>query len=288
MRDEPLTHLRLFGKTPGDFSAQVEQTLLRLPEIKRRRASLRGVPVAACLLLMIAGAALAAVGSGGLSWFYKNVFHTPTLPNNVEQSIQSAIPQKGEHPLLNLGVASAVWLPREYDLNYPEEMTLEVLVLAALKDSQSYELHPSDKLDRDGLREERREDYLETKEGVGPVQDMMDDPGKELLFYSLPDYMTLTPEGDPMTRLKVSFYYQTFDESGNVASFFSFHVDDGLLQRLAALADAQGTVSMVYTDYSWLYSSQGTEKDHPQQGTVIFSLSLPEGKTVSSINERRE
>lgn len=277
MRDERLKHRRLFGEAPQGFTLRMERTLSGLPEKRRPRRSGRAILLAACLTLLLSGAALAAVQSGGLKWFYEKVFHAPPMLKDAMEDIQDGLPQRAEHPLLDLWVESAVWLPKDYDLNYPEDVTLEILTLAFPKDPGRYELHPMDKLDPDGLRDEREEDYLETEKGFGPVEEMMADPRKELLLYcSSPESMTLAPEKDPSVRLCVSFYYQTMDEAGKVASYFSFHVPDAQLARLKGLADANGAVTMVYTDFSWLYNKEGNKANGTRQGTVVFTMRLPE------------
>ena len=275
MRDEHLTHQRLFGQTPKDFSLRIERTLNRLKGDRPMKKRIGGALIIAAMLLLLCAAAVAAVQGSGLEWFYAHVFRAPTMPDNVDQTIQNEICQTvvEEHPLLHLRVESAVWLPKEYDLNYPSERTLEVLFFAAPKDSSEYEVHPWMELNRAGAY---GEDTLCTQKGSGPVREVMTNPGKTLLLFSPDSDALLTMAGSQGIKLPISFCYHTYDDAGNILGYFSFHISDDLIDTLKTYADKGGVVSLLYTDRSWLWNKQGDQEGLTHKGTVSFQIKLPD------------
>jgi hypothetical protein len=260
---EPLFDRRkLFGETPMEFTMQVERTLDGLKEERPVRKGIGGILVTAALLLMLCAAALAAT-QGGLNWFYKSIFHMPTLPKNVGELIQNDIPQTAEHPLLNLAVQSAVWLPTGYDPNYPEGRSLEILVSAAPKEPSAYEIHPWDAWEEAGK--------------PSPDFEWMDDPKKQLLLFGsgTGEYF-LAPKDMPRLQLPLSFSHVTRDEQGDVLCYYSFHIGASYMNLIRGLADPQGRVSLIYMDYSLLWNREDKTKNTSQKGTVTFTVSLPE------------
>ena len=275
MKDERLSHQHVFGETPEIFTARVTRTLTDVKEDKSMKKGFSGALIAAVVLMLLCAAALAAVNGVGLDWFYKNIFHTPTLPENVDQIMQSDIPQETieENPFLNLKVESAVWLPKEYDMNYPNERTLEVLFSATPKDPTQYEVHPWQNLNGDG---DNGADVLQTKKGHGPIHDMMTDFNKKLLLFGTYREDLLTMPNTLGVEFSTSFFHHSYDDAGNALCYFSFHMSDSMIDRLKTYADDNNMVSLLYTDYSWLWNEQGDTVGHTQKGTVSFQIKLPE------------
>lgn len=276
MNERSLTHRQLFGETPGEFTLRVNGTLKELKEEKPMKKSIGGIILAAALLLALCAAALAAA-TGGLDWFYKDLFYTRPLPENVSELIQNDPPQTCEDRLLNMTVQSAVWLPKDYDGNNPGQRSLEILVSAVPKDPGAYEAHVLENLNVDEARSGRQEDYLQTQKGFGPIPQVMDDAAKNLLLVDdLWDDRTLTLTDAPNAYIPISFYHQFDGEDQNVVSYISFHVGDSLLKQIKACADTQGNVSFTYTGYSWVWSATGKARIEEQKGTVAFTIKLPE------------
>jgi len=275
MKDKYLTHQRLFGQTPQDISLRIEHTLNILKEDKPMKKGISGVLIIAIVLLLLCAAAVAAVQGGGLDWFYKHIWHIPTLPDDAYEDIQNDLPQNANHPLLNLIVESAVWLPKEYDMNYPEERTLEILVSATPKDPSKYEVHPWQNLNGDGYRDDRKVDYLETKKGVSPIGEAMTDPKKALLLYGSQREDLLGMPHSLGVEFPISFYWDTYDDAGNILRYISFHISDSLVDRMSKYANRNSLISLLYADYSWLWNAQGDTAGHTQYGTVSFQIMLP-------------
>ena len=275
MRDEHLTHQDLFGETPENFTLSVEHTLNGLTEERSMKKGISGILIIALVLLLLCAAAFAAVQGGGLDWFYKHIFHIPTLPKDVDQQIQNDIHQTvtEDHPLLNLKVESAVWLPKDYDMNYPDERTLEILFSASPKDPDRYEVHPWQDLNGDG---DHGEDTLGTGKGTGPIREMMTDPLKSLLLFGTYREDLLTMPGAMGVAFSWSFCHHTYDDAGSMLCYFSFHMSDSMIEHMRKYADKDGMVSLLYTDYSWLWNEQGDTYGHTQKGSVSFQIKLPE------------
>jgi hypothetical protein len=277
MKDEHLTHQRLFGKTPQNFSLRVEQTLHGLKEEKTMKKGISGVLVTALVLLVLCAAAFAAVQGIGLDWFYKNVYSNRPLPSNVDKAIQNDIAQTSVHPLLDMKVESAVWLPKGYDANSPEDRVLEILVSIKPKDPTLYEVHPWDSMNADGYRDERKEDYIQTPKGMGPVEEMMTDPKKTLLLFGGQTDHPFTVYNSPGFMLFPSVWYSSHDPEGNVLFYYSCPINDTLLDCMRArYANAENMITLNYSDSSWLWNAKGYTKGNTQEGSITFQIKLPE------------
>ncbi len=86
---------RVFGPTPEVVARRLSYTLNHLEEEPPMKKG--SIPVLVLvLLLVLAGVAYAAV-TGGLKTYYDNRFdYGGRLPQDVEQRIQTDIPQSGE------------------------------------------------------------------------------------------------------------------------------------------------------------------------------------------------
>lgn len=273
MRDENLTHRSLFGQTPQDFYLRMERTLIGLKEEKTMKKGISGALVAVLVLLVLCAAAFAAVQSIGLDWYYKNIYSNRPLPSNVDQAIQNDITQTSEHPLLDMKVESAVWLPKGYDANSPEDRLLEVLISVKPKDPALYEVHPWFSMNADGLRDERKEDYIQTPKGMGPVQEMMIDPNKKLLLYGGLNDLPFTVNNMPIPH---SVYDYSHDPEGNVLCYFSCILNDAFFARMKTHANTGNMITIDYKDSSWLYNAKGDTKGKTQEGSITFQVKLPE------------
>lgn len=274
MKDEHMTHQCLFGQTPQDFSMKMVQTLNGLKEEKTMKKGISGALVAVLVLLILCAAAFAAVQSIGLDWYYKNIYSNRSLPSNVDQTIQNDIAQTSIHPLFNMKVESAVWLPKGYDANSPEDRLLEILISVKPKDPSLYEVHPWDSMNADGERDERKEDYILTPKGMGPIQEMMIDPGKTLLLYGGKNDLPFTVDNTP---IPLSVYDYSHDPEGNVLCYFSCIMNDVLIDRMnARYANDGNMITIDYKDSSWLWNAKGDTKGNTQDGGITFQIGLPE------------
>jgi hypothetical protein len=252
---------------------RLECTLAGLKEKKKMKKGASGVLVAALVLLVLCAAAFAAVQGIGLHWYYRNIYSNRSLPSNVDQAIQNDIAQASEHPLLDMKVESAVWLPKGYDAKSPEDRILEILISVRPKDPALYEVHPWDSMNADGGRDERGEDYIQTPKGVGPVQEMMIDPNKTLLLYGGLNDPPFTVNNMPIP-LSVDDY--SHDPEGNVLCYFICVLNDTYFDRIKSHADAGNMITIDYKDSSWLYNAQGDTNGKTQEGSITFRVKLPE------------
>lgn len=273
MKDKYLTHQRLFGQTPQDFSLRMVQTMNGLKEERTMKKGISGVLVIALMMLVLCAAAFAAVQGIGLDWFYKNAYSNRSLPSNIDKIIQNELAQTSEHPLLDMRAESAVWLPKGYDANSPEDRILEILVSVRPKDPALYEVHPWFSMNDDGLREDRKEDFIQTPKGMGPVQEMMMDPKKTLLLYGGLNDTPFTVNNMP---IPLSVYYYSHDPEGNVLCYFSCILNDTYFDRIKTHADAGNMITIDYKDSSWLYNAQGDTNGKTQEGNITFQIKLPE------------
>ena len=178
-----------FGPTPAAFSDRMNRTLLTLKEEEPMKKSIgRMLLLTALLALLLCGAAYAAV-TQGQAWYYQNRFtayqeYEPEKLDAIMRNLTTDIAQQdeGETPV-SITVQDVSWAP--------ERQVMTVSVCAVPKDASRFELHPQLNLDTDGAyssepvedEEARAEHYLWTKNGFGPVRDMMTDRKKTLLLF---------------------------------------------------------------------------------------------------------
>ena len=189
MRPEDLD--RALGPTPQSFSDKMNQTLLHLEEEKQvKRIALRTVLIFALLAALLCSTSYAVIYRG-LEWYYNSRFsdHRQLDPDTYEtvmSHLQTDLPQTASDPDIHIAVQEAVWLT--------EERLLVVFLTAAPADPERYELHEKWLLDADGAyvgkdgasdpessSKGRTEHWLWTREGIGPV-DQLVAPGKDLLL----------------------------------------------------------------------------------------------------------
>lgn len=192
MRNERINNA--FGQTPEAFTRRIDQTLRNLEEEKpMKRLTLRTALVTVLVLALLGSIAYAVV-SQGMEWYYNNRFtayqqYEPEKHEAILSHLQTVQVQEGQDdPLVNVEVREASWVP--------EHQTLVISLAAVPKNADKAELHPEWNLDPDGNYvgaenladyaddpEARGEHWLLTKKGFGPVNEVMNDPSKQLALF---------------------------------------------------------------------------------------------------------
>ena len=185
---------RAFGSTPALFDERIHQTLLSLKEEKpMKRFTLRAALVTALVLALLGSIAYAAF-TQGMDWYYNNRFtayqeHEPEKYQAILENRRAVTMQRGsEDELIAVTVQEAAWVP--------EKRFLSIILSAVPKDGSQYELHPLWNLDADGAcvgeggetnpesdGVDRAVHWLWTQKGFGPLEQVMNDPAKQLLLF---------------------------------------------------------------------------------------------------------
>ena len=202
MRIDPRRLQQLYPPMTEDFARRMDDLLCSLPpqkeETKVKRFALRTVLIWAVLTALLCATAYAVI-TYGMEWYYNNRFtayqeHEPEKYAAIMEHMQSGLPQTAEGcDLVDIQVAEASWAE--------EENVLVVSLKALPADPAVYELHPMWNLDADGSYvgeggaadpasdgEDRAIHWLWTKEGFGPVEEMIQ-PGKQLLLLDTGDVL---------------------------------------------------------------------------------------------------
>lgn len=278
---------RVFGPTPEIVKRRLRHTLHHVEEEPPMKK--RSIPILVfVLLLVLAGIAYAAV-TGGLRSYYENRFnYGDRLPEDVEQRIQTDIPQSGDgNPLAQVTVTDAAWLGKGLDINAPDSETLDIHINATVKDPDTYEMVDGPSIDVDAARgeDERREhpEYGDRADEAwlwaygthGPLDQVMKDPGKQLLLFGRVADGDLWLEGDEETPLPIASYDLFVDaETGAVAVNYTLQFTDGELAALRTHADADGYVKLVYQSWAAPFTD-GAQASEGEVGTTTFSIHLP-------------
>ncbi len=189
-----------FGPTPASFGQAMQRALSQCTVQKKktaRHAPMKAVLIAAALVLAC-GAALAAVNSYGIDWWftarwgYMQQLH-PEIYKQALNHLQTDIPQECVPQIegLRVNIAEAACLASE-------GLTYVVIEVENLR--PEYELHSSWNMDVDGaLGEEHDVHWLWTEKGCGVPEEVMDDPEKTLLLYEGTD-LYLAGEDDDLRQ----------------------------------------------------------------------------------------
>lgn len=223
-----------FGQPPAEFREGMVRALAQVKEGKpMKRFTARTLILAAALLLMLCGIALAVSATYGVEWFLTQRYaDPPVLPSNFQEQVQSGITQENTGDFADVTIRDAAWLD---DPKYHPNTFLLTLG-GVLKDPNTYEMHQEFSLNTDGDTSERNdEDWLWTEKGHGPIPEMMTDPSKKLVFFDSGKLTIGTPDG---------FEMPGYGEDTLLAQ------DGSVLCYL--------TVSLNYLDESWL-------REHPRQ-----------------------
>lgn len=196
MRNERLDSA--FGRTPEAFSGRISHTLRHLEEEKpMKRLTLRTVAATILIIALLGGIACAVVFQG-MEWYYNNRFtayqqHEPEKHEAIMSHLQNIQVQEGaEDALVAVEIREASWVP--------EHQMLVISLAAVARQADRMELHPEWNLDADGSYvgkayldayaddpEARGEHWLWTRDGFGPVSEVMTDPSKQLLLFNASD-----------------------------------------------------------------------------------------------------
>lgn len=249
----------------------------------------RSIPVLVFVLLVVlAGVAVAAI-TGGLKTYYENRFdYGGRLPEDVEQRIQTDIPQSGEgNPLANVTVAGAAWLGKGLDIDNPDNETLDINIHATVKDPGKYEMVHGMAIDVDCARgeDERREHpvygdradeaWLWAYGTYGPLEQVMKDPSKQLLLFGRVSDGDLWIDGAQDEPLPMPSYdLLVDDETGDVVVLYSFRFNVSELEALRKHADADGYVKLMYQSWAAPFVD-GSASQEGEIGTTTFSVKLP-------------
>lgn len=185
---------RAFGRTPALFDERIHQTLLSLKEEKNMKHFTLRAALVTVLVLALLGSIAYAAFTQGMDWYYNNRFtayqeHEPEKYQAILENRQAVTVQSGpEDELIAVTVQEAAWVA--------EKRFLSIILSAVPKAGAQYELHPLWNLDADGayIGEggetnpesdgiDRAVHWLWTQKGFGPLEEVMDDPAKQLLLF---------------------------------------------------------------------------------------------------------
>ena len=248
---------RAFGSTPEMFSARIAQTLLNLKEEKNvKRITLRAALITALMIALLCGIACAAF-THGMDWYYNNRFtayqqyepekYQAILENKQAVTVQNSRPDD----LISVAVQEAAWVP--------EKRFLSIILSAVPKDAARYELHPMWNLDADGsyIGEggdespdsdgiDRAVHWLWTEKGFGPIDQVMSDPGKQLLLFEASEAYLGMPEDDLPLMGDGSSCDSFVSENGEVVTVLEIQMSEIPDDRLRGASGAL-TISIPYT-----------------------------------------
>ena len=190
MRNEELD--RALGETPPSFVHRMDQTLRGLKEEKEMKRVAFSIVVLVTLITLLLCATAIALVNQGLEWYYNNRFtayqeNEPEKHDAIMEHLQTGLLQTTlDDPDIQISVTEASWAQ--------EQNVLVISLLATARYPEQTELHPMWNLDADGAYvgdsapaevtedgEDRSEHWLWTREGFGPVEEMVA-PGKQLLL----------------------------------------------------------------------------------------------------------
>ena len=158
-----------------------------------KKLTTRTMLIAAAITLAIGGIAYAAI-TLGQEWYYNTRFtayqqNEPDKHQAILDNMQTDIPQESNGAaagLVDINVGDASWAK--------EKQVFTLSLTAKVKDSGKYELHAMSEMDGDGLyaasvdpgdSESRNVHWLWTSKGYGLPNDVMADPGKQLILIDL-------------------------------------------------------------------------------------------------------
>lgn len=276
---------KLYPEMEEDFAQRMKQLIHSLPSQKEdekvKRWTFQTVIVWA-LLAMLCMVTAHAVIQYGLDWYYNTRFtayqeHEPNKHAAIMEHLQTGLSQRvtGDERI-HVQVAEASWAQ--------EEQVLVVALTAVPRDAEAYELHPMWNLDADGAYageggtatpsadgEDRSVHWLWTREGFGPVEEMIA-PGKQLLLLETGDVhlggKTVLGDGSSMDAFVT--------EDGAVHTVLEVRLEmlaDGYEERMRRqIADAPAEHAV------WLEERLKTNLDirraieEDQDGVITFSI----------------
>ena len=248
MRNKQLD--RAFGPTPDLFTRRIDQTLQSLKEEKSmKRFSIRVALIAALLLALLGGIAYALI-SQGLEWYYNNRFlayqeYQPEKHEAILHHLQAVAHQQlPEDALVDVEVREASWAA--------EQKVLVISLAAVPKDAQRFELHPQWNLDVDGGYvgadaldsyaddpDARAEHWLWTEKGFGPIDEVMQDPTRQLILFDAPTACLRMAGRELSMALSCCSMDGYVSESGEVMTVLEIALDwldpaydEGLLEKM--------------------------------------------------------
>ncbi len=226
-----------FGQPPAEFKQGMEHALRQVKEEKTvKKFTARTLILAAALVLMLCGIALAVSSTYGVEWFLKERYaDPPTLPKDFSNQVQSDIPQENVDGFADVIIQDAAYLnDQKY---YPN--SFQLTLSAVVKDLAKYEMHEEFSLNTDGDTSERNDvDWLWTDKGYGPILEMMADPAKQLVFFDSGEITMGTKDGFRMPMYSEDTF---LDEDGTVRDYIIMTMNDLDPAWLKPYFDAQGT-----------------------------------------------
>jgi len=250
----------LYPQPTNAFACRMEQLVHSLPaqkeETKVKRLAVSTV-LAWVLLAALLCATAYAVINYGMEWYYNNRFtayqqyepekYQAILENKQAVTVQNSRPDD----LISVAVQEAAWVP--------EKRFLSIILSAVPKDAARYELHPMWNLDLDGsyIGEggdespdsdgiDRAVHWLWTEKGFGPIDQVMSDPGKQLLLFEASEAYLGMPEDDLPLMGDGSSCDSFVSENGEVVTVLEIQMSEIPDDRLQSSSGAL-TVSIPYT-----------------------------------------
>ena len=283
---ERIVRERVFGSTPDIVANRLAHTLNHLEEevpMKRKNVSI----LAIVILLVFVGAAYAAISHGLKSYYETRFDYGGRLPEDVDERIQSNLPQSNEgNPLVYTSVSGAAWLGG--GLYGSEEETLNLQIRATARDTEKYELVHGFSIDVDGARgeEERLEDprygdradepWMWAYDTYGPIDQVMKDPSKELLLFGNINEERIHVQGEVGWFLEApSVDMFTDRETGEAVIVYSLQFDAEEMAALRSCADEQGKITLTIESWAGVFSDSSAW-DSGESGLITFRIKLPE------------
>ena len=253
---------KAFSETPKGFSERIDQTLQTIKEEKPvKKLTVRTILIAAAITLAVGSIAYAVI-TLGQEWYYNTRFtayqqHEPDKHQAIMENMQTDIPQESNGTAANLvdvKVQDASWAG--------EKQVFTLSLTASAKDIGKYELHSLSEMDGDGLYaasvdaqdpESRNVHWLWTSKGYGLPNDVMADPGKQLLLIDLmrdlyigetatvlPGYMTDVFTTDEGPVMAVHEYDLKLADTAEVEKMFrDIEIPEGIDEALFILDNKQ-------------------------------------------------
>ncbi len=291
-----------FGQPPAEFRQGMEHALKQVKEDKTvKKFTARTLILAAALVLMLCGIALAVSSAYGVEWFLKERYaDPPKLPGDFSDQVQSDIPQTNINSFADVAIRDAAWLDETYDESRAN--TFQMTFRAVLQEAQKpkYEMHEAIRLNNDGDTSERNGvDWLWTETGHGPIPEMMNDPQKQLALFEPLGFTLGTPDGfampgageDSLHTQDDSLMYNLFinlnwlDPAWLENTYRPMESKDAqaLLQTLlenaeeyrkakAQYTDENGLTTMVLNYFVWEYPDWENARHN---GYLTFKVKLP-------------
>ncbi len=267
-----------------------------------KKFTTRTILIAAAITLTLAGIAYAVL-TYGQEWYYNTRFtayqqHEPDKHQAIMENMQTNIPQESNGAavkLVDVNIQDASWAG--------EKQVFTLSLTASAKDIGEYELHSLSEMDGDGLYaasidsgdpESRNVHWLWTSKGYGLPNDVMADPGKQLLLIDLmrdlyigetaivlPGYMTDVFTTDEGPVMAVHEYDLKLAETAEVEKMFQdIKIPEGIDEAQFFLVNQQQKERLMLQAEA---AKQAIEDNTDGEG--YLSLRLPYSVTPFNNNE---